>query len=538
MLLTLASIAFLLSCGEEGTTTAPCTNCEYWSKPFGRIGRFPTWAPDGRKIAYCDTLDTVGGEGPGYYYHIWVAVLGDESDTTRFYQVTSGAYDDLRPVWSPDGDYIAFERRVGEVGDIYVVNVSDLESPGDPIRVTDRDIIPESNLSPAWINLNGETWIGFSNSTSGGNDYDLAMVPFPSLDSLVWLTEDPADYAEDEGGVLSYVFKDQQVGGNGSDLLTFISPERAPVGNLRVVAKCEESSDTLLVQARIVVNGKDSGLSTPYTFRYRPTGLPIVVEGILEGYCTRARQDTFYLQANATTTIVLDFVHTHGTLAVRSIFGGLSLYIDDELQTERVPSDSSKYAYYECVTTGQHRIYGLSYGGRSSDTLFVEVNPGETTYVRLTPAETGPSRVSVGSRRMSHGERFEPVLTARRGYSLWIMDLSSGFVYEVYVSNDVLSSPALSPDGNYIAFIEGSGTSRHILVADISNLLSGGTVTTVMVGLPGSSEDIECFRIPERIQWYPDPTERKIVASLSTCRGGAIPGDYHVWIGDLSSFIE
>jgi hypothetical protein len=95
----------------------------------------------------------------------------------------------------------------------------------------------------------------------------------------------------------------------------------------------------------------------------------------------------------------------------------------------------------------------------------------------------------------------------------------------------------LSPDSKYVAYFRGSYTSWEIVVADVSMLVSGtGDAELARVGLPGSTEDIECWRKPEKLSWLPLEAGRKIVASLSPCRGGE-PADYSIYIADLEDHL-
>jgi hypothetical protein len=97
--------------------------------------------------------------------------------------------------------------------------------------------------------------------------------------------------------------------------------------------------------------------------------------------------------------------------------------------------------------------------------------------------------------------------------------------------------PVLSPDGRYVAYYRGEYTSWEVVVADIEPLLSGsGPAVLTVVGLPGSSEDVECWRKPEKITWLPVQDSRRILLSLSPCRGGT-PEQYHLWEADLSGFL-
>ena len=61
-------------------------------------GQLPDWRPDGRRIAY-----TEGDQGAE---KIWVM----NANGARQHQVSTGATDDLGPVWSPTGQQLAFVR--------------------------------------------------------------------------------------------------------------------------------------------------------------------------------------------------------------------------------------------------------------------------------------------------------------------------------------------------------------------------------------------------------------------------------------------
>jgi Tol biopolymer transport system component len=175
LFLVAAGCLFVLSCGDDGTTSAPCTNCEYWDKALNRPGRYPMSCPaDPDLIAFSDA-DSVGPDL--YYYHIWVA---RRADTTSWFQITSDPSFDLKPVWSPDGSKIAFERGEAGYRDIYVVDVTDLENPGEPVRFTDNTVLEESNTDAAWVTVNGtEQWLAFSNSSNGGSDLDIVRMAYP-----------------------------------------------------------------------------------------------------------------------------------------------------------------------------------------------------------------------------------------------------------------------------------------------------------------------------------------------------------------------
>ncbi|MRT32743.1 hypothetical protein FGX01_02470, partial [Xylella fastidiosa subsp. multiplex] len=57
----------------------------------------PVWSPDGSRIAF-QNYDAEGN------FHIWT-VRPNGADLTR---ITSGAFDDREPAWTPDGRTLVF----------------------------------------------------------------------------------------------------------------------------------------------------------------------------------------------------------------------------------------------------------------------------------------------------------------------------------------------------------------------------------------------------------------------------------------------
>ena len=173
---------------------------------------------------------------------------------------------------------------------------------------------------------------------------------------------------------------------------------------------------------------------------------------------------------------------------------------------------------------------------------------GETTLVFLDCS------TALGAQGVASSARSPLGSSARRSASqpptggpngLWIADLGNSVVTSddlislAVGSEFTISEPSVSPDGRYVAFIVGEDRAREIVVADISGLLTGGTdVPTVEIGMPGSNEDVECWRIPERVVWLPTESGRKLVASLSICGSASVPDEFEVWIADISDFIE
>jgi Tol biopolymer transport system component len=82
------------------------------------IETWPTWSPDGRRIAFASNRDDRFG----------TSLYVMNSDGTNPVRITTPApAQDLTPAWSPDGTRIAFVRSQAEgsappVGDIYLIN--------------------------------------------------------------------------------------------------------------------------------------------------------------------------------------------------------------------------------------------------------------------------------------------------------------------------------------------------------------------------------------------------------------------------------
>lgn len=120
----------------------------------------PAWSPvqidGGYRIAY---VQAENGEG-----HIWTM----KADGTDRRQITSGAFYDDQPAWSPDGSTIAFQRNgAATFGDIYLVDAG-----GGSMRGLVS--LPFGQFAPAW-SPDGRL-IAFASKHEGGSIYQIYTV--------------------------------------------------------------------------------------------------------------------------------------------------------------------------------------------------------------------------------------------------------------------------------------------------------------------------------------------------------------------------
>ena len=95
------------------------------------------WSPDGQWLVFSRRG---GEEAQGLWLRNPAGV--------NLFQLTSG--NDLAPVWSPDGDAIAFVRNVDGNRDIYLLLPEDDDDWRGPVKAEPLIASPEADHSPAW----------------------------------------------------------------------------------------------------------------------------------------------------------------------------------------------------------------------------------------------------------------------------------------------------------------------------------------------------------------------------------------------------
>ena len=104
--------------------------------------RFPSWSPDGKRIAFVSDRD-----GPPRYFDIYVM----DADGGNLQRLTSDPRDNRNPSWSPDGERIVFgARREGhfetKFAVTYEIYVMDADG-GNQQRLTENR---KNDWGPSW----------------------------------------------------------------------------------------------------------------------------------------------------------------------------------------------------------------------------------------------------------------------------------------------------------------------------------------------------------------------------------------------------
>ena len=104
----------------------------------GANDKNPAWSPDGQTIAFTGYRDE---ELPGAVWTIQIYVM--DADGKNRKRLTDGPAHNLNPVWSPDGQRIAFESTRHVATEIYVMNADGRKQE----RLTDNRVVDED---PSW----------------------------------------------------------------------------------------------------------------------------------------------------------------------------------------------------------------------------------------------------------------------------------------------------------------------------------------------------------------------------------------------------
>ena len=96
----------------------------------------PAWAPDGRSVVFASAR--IGGR-----YDLWTQPVSDQGDAGPPQRLTDQPGSVAHPVYSPDGQWVAYYRVLAGQRDIWTVPAGG----GDPVQFTDD---PAADVHPAW----------------------------------------------------------------------------------------------------------------------------------------------------------------------------------------------------------------------------------------------------------------------------------------------------------------------------------------------------------------------------------------------------
>lgn len=116
----------------------------------GKAYLYPQWSPDGNRLVM------MHGSNENHD----IILINDVTKPMESQKIlTTWPYDDLRPIWSPDGGKIAFYSNYNPAGDPKIWSIVVIAADGsDPTegeelvtKVVATDVIPDVEVGPAWM---------------------------------------------------------------------------------------------------------------------------------------------------------------------------------------------------------------------------------------------------------------------------------------------------------------------------------------------------------------------------------------------------
>jgi len=168
--------------------------------------RYPTWTADEDSLLMCSYENN--------HWGLCKTVYNEDSLLTPE-DFFSPQYDCLRPSYSPNGQWILFERSLGNQSDIWLIR----SDGSDPHAVIEDSF---DNIHPCWGQYND--WFAFSSNRSG--NYEIWI---SNLDgsSIIRVTDDPAKdiYPAWNPGYGWFVFSSNRISGSDNyDIFSIDAP--------------------------------------------------------------------------------------------------------------------------------------------------------------------------------------------------------------------------------------------------------------------------------------------------------------------------
>ncbi len=132
----------------------------------------PALSPDGNTLAFASDRNN--------YWDLYLLDL----PSGQIRPITATRNYENAPSWSPDGQWLVYEAYAGENLDLFIVNIGDLSQP--PIRLTSD---PATDFAPSW-SPDGRR-IAFVSTRGGQSDIWLANLDVPGEGRFINLSQTP-----------------------------------------------------------------------------------------------------------------------------------------------------------------------------------------------------------------------------------------------------------------------------------------------------------------------------------------------------------
>ena len=552
--------AFLASCGDDSGSGIDngCTNCQYWTELTTAQAQFGVVHPTRPEVIAFSSrrADTLS-----ISEDLWirVEVVGGAPE---YFRITDDPGNERLPAWSPDGKRLSFSRFGGGRYDLWIVDVTDFESPTDLRKITSSGGLDDEPSRSYWRD---------NNTIVYSNGVDIIEVDLIS-GMATELVPDPAD----EILGLGVFFEESQVNGvrdeMGNDRMVFVSKGRGPQGSISVLAFAETGEE---VNANIAIDQKplltpppnSDTLVTPFLVQGIAPGEYVVSVNVNVGpddFCDTTLFKPVRIGPNQVIPVEFAFERPRGAIRVVGpptdgstrliVYRLVGNALDDPLPIGSVDKETT---FVDCLWPGTY-VVQLERAEEDIDADTVEVCERRLSQVCVTASQFGclegdgtvacidtlvysppppPGKLAGASEVPSGPVMLAPVQEEQQS-DLWVFDFAADSLSRLTEDADVEQFPTWSPDGRYVAYLvdhdrNGDGLPDGEKSLLIMNYASRGIRS---VPLPGRPTTRICNRTGLHPAWM--PSGRELVISLTNCDDEVETNEVtHLWVADVSSFL-